>query len=79
MGITGRNEIFVFEGFFLIFLRIAENIAETCNVTRQDQDVFALQSQAKCEEAISLGHFDTEIEPIIISSAKSIREHAELP
>ncbi|CAF0827128.1 unnamed protein product [Adineta ricciae] len=49
----------------------AENIAETCNVTRQDQDGFALQSQVKCEEAVSLGHFDAEIEPIIISSAKN--------
>ncbi|UJR23828.1 hypothetical protein I4U23_026804 [Adineta vaga] len=48
----------------------AENIAETCSITRQEQDEFALQSQIKCDDAISLGHFDTEIEPIIISSTK---------
>ncbi len=49
----------------------AENIAEACSVTRQEQDEFALQSQLKCEQAVSLGHFDTEIEPIIISTMKS--------
>jgi hypothetical protein len=36
------------------------------------QDDFALQSQVKCEQAVSLGHFDTEIEPIIISTTKRI-------
>ncbi len=48
----------------------AENIAEACSITRQEQDEFALQSQLKCEQAVSLQHFDTEIEPIIISSTK---------
>jgi acetyl-CoA C-acetyltransferase len=51
---------------------IAENVAEAYGITRQEQDEFALESQIKCEQAISLGHFDTEIEPIIISSTKSI-------
>lgn len=78
MGITGRNENFFLKVFFC-FLCIAENIAETCNVARQDQDEFALQSQMKCNEAMSLGHFDTEIEPIIISSAKSIRKKSKFP
>ena len=49
----------------------AENVAETCGITRQEQDEFAVQSQIKCEQAISLGHFDTEIEPIIISTGTS--------
>lgn len=43
-------------------------MAEACGVTRQKQDEFALQSQLKCEAAVSLEHFDTEIEPIILSS-----------
>ena len=50
---------------------IAENVAEACGITRQEQDEFALQSQLKCEHAVSLGHFDAEIEPIIISTPKS--------
>jgi acetyl-CoA C-acetyltransferase len=49
----------------------AENVAETCTITRQEQDEFAVQSHIKCEKAISLGHFDTEIEPIIISTGTS--------
>ncbi|CAF0788297.1 unnamed protein product [Adineta steineri] len=59
----------------------AENIAEACGITRQEQDNFALQSQIKCEEAVLLGHFDTEIEPIIISDGKHNIEirHDEYP
>ncbi len=49
---------------------LAENIAEACGITRQEQDEFALQSQLKCQTAVSLEHFDTEIEPIIVSSTK---------
>ena len=55
----------------VIDFQIAENIAEACNILRHDQDEYALQSQIKCEQAILLGHFDTEIEPIIISTGKS--------
>jgi acetyl-CoA C-acetyltransferase len=47
-------------------------VAEACAISRQEQDEFALQSQLKCEHAVSLGHFDAEIEPIIISSNKSM-------
>ncbi len=47
-------------------------MAETCSISRQEQDEFALQSQLKCAHAMSLGHFDAEIEPIIISTLKSI-------
>jgi len=48
----------------------AENVADACGITRQEQDEFALQSQLKCEHAMSRGHFDAEIEPIIISTPK---------
>ncbi|CAF0721109.1 unnamed protein product [Didymodactylos carnosus] len=48
----------------------AENVAETYGITRQEQDEFALQSQLKCEHAMSLGHFDNEIEPITLATAK---------
>lgn len=49
----------------------AENVADACSITRLEQDEFALQSQLKCEHAASLGHFDAEIEPIVISTPKS--------
>lgn len=57
----------------LFTLFSAENVAESCNISRHDQDEFACQSQMKCEQAVSLGHFDSEIEPIIISTGKSKR------
>lgn len=51
---------------------IAETVAQTCLITRDEQDEFALQSQLKCTHAMSLGHFDAEIEPIVISTSKSM-------
>ena len=53
-------------------LNIAETVAQTCLITRDEQDEFALQSQLKCAHAMSLGHFDAEIEPIVISTSKSM-------
>lgn len=50
---------------------IAENVAEARNILRQEQDEFGVQSHLKYEQAVSLGHFDTEVEPIIISTSKS--------
>jgi acetyl-CoA acetyltransferase len=51
---------------------IAEAVAEACLISRDEQDEFALQSQLKCAHAMSLGHFDAEIEPIIISTSRSM-------
>lgn len=56
---------------------VAENVAETCGISRLEQDKFAVQSQVKCEEAVSLQHFDTEIEPILISSSRRILNYLE--
>ncbi len=39
----------------------AENIAEKYNITRQMQDVFAAESQQKCEKARKIGIFEEEI------------------
>ncbi len=47
-------------------------MAQTCLISRDEQDEFALQSQLKCAHAMSLGHFDAEIEPIVISTPKSM-------
>lgn len=48
----------------------AEVVAGSCLISRDEQDEFAAQSQIKCTHAMSLGHFDAEIEPIVISTAK---------
>ncbi|CAF4647733.1 unnamed protein product [Rotaria sp. Silwood1] len=76
MGDTTLFDSMVHDGLIDAFNHIhmgitAENVAEARNVTRQEQDEFALQSQLKYERAALLGHFDTEIEPIIISTAKN--------
>lgn len=47
-------------------------MAAACLISRDEQDEFALQSQLKCAHAMSLGHFDAEIEPIVISTARSM-------
>src|SRR6059058_4623821 len=39
----------------------AENVAERCNVTREQQDEWAVLSQARAVEARDSGHFDKEI------------------
>ena len=44
----------------------AENLAEQCNISREDQDLFALRSQQKCAAASQAGHFDEEIFPLEI-------------
>jgi len=48
----------------------AENIAEQWNITREDQDQFALKSQHKAEAAIKGGKFKEEIVPIVIPQRK---------
>ena len=42
----------------------AENIVERMNISRQDQDAFALASQQKAANALSKGIFDEETVPI---------------
>ncbi|SHI75389.1 acetyl-CoA C-acetyltransferase [Lutispora thermophila] len=48
----------------------AENIAEKWNITREDQDKFALESQLKAEKAIKSGRFKDEIVPVEIPQKK---------
>ncbi|BAD39705.1 3-oxoadipyl-CoA thiolase [Symbiobacterium thermophilum] len=42
----------------------AERVAERWNVTREDQDRFAWQSQMRCAAAVREGRFDAEIVPV---------------
>lgn len=48
----------------------AENIAEKWQITRADQDAFALASQHKAEAAQKAGKFDAEIAPVTIAGKK---------
>lgn len=48
----------------------AENIAEKWELTREDQDKFALASQQKAEAAIKAGRFKDEIVPVEIPQRK---------
>ncbi len=48
----------------------AENLAEKYKISREEQDVFALESQKKAELAISSGKFDDEIVPVTIPQRK---------
>jgi 3-oxoadipyl-CoA thiolase len=42
----------------------AENVAERCNVAREDQDAFAAESQRRAGVAIAEGRFEREIVPV---------------
>lgn len=48
----------------------AENVAEKYNITREEQDEFALSSQLKAASAIEKGQFKEEIVPIEIPQKK---------
>ena len=45
----------------------AENVAEKYNITRQDQDEFALLSHQRAVAAVESGRFDPEIVPLDVS------------
>ncbi|WP_017756340.1 thiolase family protein [Calidifontibacillus oryziterrae] len=49
----------------------AENLAEKYNISRADQDEFALRSQELANAAIESGRFEKEIVPIEIKSRKA--------
>lgn len=48
----------------------AENVAERWNITREEQDEFALTSQLRAEKAIKSGRFKDEIVPIEVPQRK---------
>jgi acetyl-CoA C-acetyltransferase len=48
----------------------AENIADEYSITREEQDAFAVASQAKAMAAIQSGKFKDEITPVVIPQRK---------
>lgn len=52
----------------------AENIVKKWNITRAEQDSFAVKSQQKVEESQKSGHFDQEIVPVLVPGRKGPTE-----
>lgn len=50
--------------------RTAETLAEQYQISREEQDQFAVQSQKKCSEAQQAGHFNSEITPVEVQTKK---------
>ena len=48
----------------------AEKVADKHNISREDQDIFALESQRRAIEAINSGRFNDEIFPISVPQRK---------
>ncbi len=48
----------------------AENVAQRCNVTREQQDEWAVISQSRAVDARDSGHFDPEIVPVPVPAYK---------
>jgi acetyl-CoA C-acetyltransferase len=59
----------------------AELLAEKYGITREEQEVFALESHRKAVAAIDTGHFDDEILPVTVKRKKETVEVAtdEIP
>ena len=53
-----------------MFNILAENVAKECQISREQQDDYALQSQRRVEEAQKAGHFLTEVVPVIVKDRK---------
>ena len=47
-----------------------ENVAEEFNISREDQDLFAYNSQQKCKRATEAGFFKNEITPVTVKRRK---------
>src|SRR5205807_3307488 len=50
----------------------AENVAERCRVTREQQDEWAVISQNRAVDARDSGHFDAEIVPVTVPAHKDV-------
>ena len=55
----------------------AENVAEEFQISRADQDAFALRSQQRANRAIASGRFKEEIVPVEVSGPKGIMSTVE--
>jgi acetyl-CoA C-acetyltransferase len=58
----------------LIMGMTAENVAEKYHISREDQDRFALRSQARARKAIEEGRFKDEIVPVVLPGRKGKKD-----
>ncbi len=75
MGDAQLNDIMIKDGLWCAFNDYhmgitAENVAKQFNITRQEQDQAAYNSQAKAVAAIRAGAFKAEIVPVTIKNKK---------
>lgn len=75
MGETKLIDTMIQDGLWDVFNNYhmgitAENIAKEFNISREDQDKFATESQNKASEAQKSGRFVDEITPVTIKSRK---------
>ncbi len=56
----------------LIMGETAENLARRYEISRDEQDAYALRSQQRAEAAIDSGRFDTEIVPLEVKGRKEM-------
>ncbi len=49
---------------------LAENVAKQCQISRQQQDEYAVQSQQRTEEARKAKKFEAEIVPVTVKDRK---------
>ena len=71
MGDKQIVDIMVHDGLYDIFNEYhmgitAENLADKYNISREEQDAFAAQSQNRTEKAMKSGRFNDEIVPIMV-------------
>ncbi|CAK9826019.1 Acetyl-CoA acetyltransferase, cytosolic [Anthophora retusa] len=75
MGECNLKDSLLFDGLTDAFHGIhmgitAENISKDFNISREEQDEYAVESQQRTETAITSGYFDKEIVPVIIPTKK---------
>src|SRR5579872_5484353 len=63
------------DGFFcpmakMVMGETAELLAQEFQISREEQDVYALRSQQRAQAAIASGHFDHEIVPVTIAGKR---------
>lgn len=59
--VENRPEVYINMGL------TAENVAEKYNISREEQDEFALKSHQKCIQAWDAGYFDDQVTPIEVT------------
>lgn len=86
-GHTGLQDSMITDGLWDAFNDYhmgitAENVAREYDISREQQDAFALRSQQKAASAIETGRFDAEIAPVTVKQGKrapQIVRHDEQP